>query len=77
MAKYPKNTILYTKDGRLIGNAIIQEEIRVGVYRIITDYGNSVVLLESQIDELFHPAYWLLKSEQSIAELTHKYYNPK
>lgn len=76
MAKYQKNTILHTRDGRHIGNAIIQEVIE-SEYRIITDYGSQLSLLESQIDELFRPAVWYDENQKKIAQEGHKHYNPK
>jgi len=78
--KYPKNTILHTKNGRYIGNAIIHElpnKENGEQYHIITDYGTLVLLSEFQIDELFRPAIWLTKGEQQIAQESHKHYNPK
>ena len=57
------NTILYTKDGRKIGNAIVTG--REGYYwEITTDYGNKVRLTSEKIDELFNIA-WLNYSKEN------------
>ena len=50
------NTILHTKDGRKIGNAIVTG--REGYYwEITTDYGNKVKLTSEEIDEQFNIAW--------------------
>ena len=50
------NTILHTKDGRKIGNAIVTG--RDGYYwEITTDYGNKVKLTSEEIDEQFNIAW--------------------
>lgn len=56
------NTILHTKDGSKIGNAIVTG--RNGYYwEITTDYGNKVKLNSEKIDELFNIA-WLNYSKE-------------
>jgi hypothetical protein len=56
------NTILHTKDGRRIGNAIIIK--REGYYWTVkTDYGSEVMLTSEEIDELFYIAYSNLNKE--------------
>jgi hypothetical protein len=57
--KYPVNTILRTKDGRLMGNAIVVGHERVpfsiGFRNVIkTDYGNEARLTDGEIEELFN-----------------------
>lgn len=50
------NTILHTKDGRLIGNAIVVG--REDYYWILkTDYGNKITLTSEEIDKLFYVAW--------------------
>ena len=57
------NTILHTKDGRKIGNAIVTG--REGYYwEITTDYGNKVRLTSEEIYELFNIA-WLNYSKEN------------
>ena len=57
------NTILHTKDGRKIGNAIVTG--REGHYwEITTDYGNKVKLTSEKIDEFFYIA-WLNYSKEN------------
>lgn len=47
------NTVLHTKDGRKIGNAIVIGY--EGKYNVIkTDYGNKVRLTCDEIKEFFH-----------------------
>ncbi len=51
------NTILYTRDGRVIGNALVvdrqMDQGRVVAYKIVTDYGNTAVLTRVEIDRMF------------------------
>lgn len=56
------NTILHTKDGRKIGNAIV---IGIeGVYfKLKTDYGNNVLFTKEEITELFYIAFSDFKKE--------------
>ncbi len=51
------NTILHTKDGRKVGNAIVTG--RSGNHwEIVTDYGNKMTELTSQdLDEMFYIAW--------------------
>lgn len=55
------NTRLLTRDGRRIGNAIVQsvdhnEELNQATYRCLTDYGNPFVFTAGEIRELFYVA---------------------
>jgi len=53
--RFETNTILQTKDGRKIGNAIIRGFDKLsGVYLITTDYGNNAILSANEINELFY-----------------------
>lgn len=49
------NTILHTKDGRMIGNAIIIAKSGE-LWTIKTDYGNECTLTLGEIDEQFYIA---------------------
>jgi hypothetical protein len=53
MGKLEVNRVLFTRDGRKIGNAIISF-VSVNEIKIITDYGNTVTLNNEGIFELFH-----------------------
>lgn len=56
------NTILHTKDGSKIGNAIVTG--REGFYwEITTDYGNKVKLTSEKIDEYFNIAWSNISKE--------------
>ena len=78
------NTILHTKDGSKIGNAIVTG--RDGYYwEITTDYGNKVKLTSEEIDECFNIAWSNVSKEidgfscQEIQEMmsdTHKHRVP-
>lgn len=56
------NTILHTKDGSKIGNAIV-----VGVegrhWEIVTDYGHRVKLTIQEVEEFFNIAWWNYSKE--------------
>ena len=56
MSKYKTNTVLHTKDGRKIGNAIIVSDKGL-YYTIKTDYGTVKKFTEGELDELFYVAY--------------------
>jgi hypothetical protein len=57
------NTILHTKDGRKIGNAIIIG--KDGEYNIIkTDYGNECKFTDKEIRECFYIAHSNFTDEQ-------------
>jgi len=57
------NTVLHTKDGRKIGNAIIIG--KDDKYNIIkTDYGNECQFTDDEIKECFHIAYSDLTDEE-------------
>lgn len=53
-----KGTVLFTKDGRRIGNGIILRKCKIfdtiNAYRIKTDYGNVLTLTKNEINELFY-----------------------
>lgn len=55
MRKYKRNTILFTKDGSVFGNAIIIGFLQFpeNGYKIKTDYGNIVNLIEKEIEDQF------------------------
>ena len=57
------NTVLHTKDGRIIGNAIIVgHEDKFNVIK--TDYGHTVRFTDEEITECFHIAYSDLTEEE-------------
>ena len=57
------NTVLHTKDGRKIGNAIIID--KDDKYNIIkTDYGNECKFTDEEITEYFYIAYSELTEEE-------------
>jgi len=57
------NTVLHTKDGRKIGNAIITG--KDDKYNIIkTDYGNECKFTDEEIKKHFHIAYSRLTNEE-------------
>lgn len=75
--KYPVNTVLHTKDGRKIGNAIVidhEENLNV----IKTDYGNMCKFSDDRIQEFFYTDKNPLDREHQIP-YTHKHSvkNPK
>lgn len=46
---------LFTKDGRIVGNAIITEATTEGLFRIETDFGNGGLLLNAnEVDEWWY-----------------------
>lgn len=47
------NSILWTKDGRKVGNAIVQK-YEGSIWTIKTDYGNILNLNIQEINELFY-----------------------
>lgn len=49
------NTILYTKDGSVVGNGIIVNKLGIG-YTIHTDYGNVFKASEREVFEMFNVA---------------------
>lgn len=50
------NTILHTKDGRRIGNAIVTGRIDFH-WKVKTDYGNETFLTTEDIEKYFYIAY--------------------
>jgi hypothetical protein len=82
--KYQVNTILHTKDGRLIGNAIIvgHKDLLIegvlgepdGINILKTDYGHEAHFDDEEIREFFHPPVY--EVEGKIPGESHKYYVP-
>ena len=70
-------TILYTKDGRKTGNAIIGEIYDDGLYSIRTDYGNDCKLDIQEIRKLFYIDIELSNNliDIQFARITHKNFN--
>ena len=68
------NKVLYTKDGRIMGNAFIIDKTG-SIYTIKTDYGNILALNEKQINELFYlyKSEEILKSQVKYIEDNHKF----
>ena len=67
------NTILYTKDGRKIGNAIVIHKMRISV-EIKTDYANTLVLSLDELKELFYiKKEDLTRDEEIYISENHKY----
>lgn len=66
------NRILLTRDGRKIGNAIIEDEFPGedgwSRYRIRTDYGSTVVLRKREIEDSFFIG--------AVATKNHKFFQP-
>ncbi len=72
--KYPINTILYTKDGRQVGNSIIFDYDDNLNYIIKTDYGNTLIMSEADIEASFY-----IQNSSELPEgyiESHKNYNP-
>ncbi len=71
---YPINTILHTKDGRVIGNAIVIGHTNndFNIFNIIkTDYGHECNFTDKEINECFYLAYSnLSKQEIKLMEST-------
>ena len=66
------NTVLYTKDGRKIGNAIVIYNDDSG-FTVKTDYGNIVHFHEAEIDELFYTSLEDITPEETeLISSTHK-----
>ena len=67
------NTKLFTKDGRVVGNAIITgveertyDSRTIRCYSITTDYGNNLKMYEDELRNRFYIG--------DIADDTHKHY---
>lgn len=69
-----KNTILHTKDGRIIGNAIIINISDTDIITVKTDYGNEATFTENELLNTFHIAKYTDWQEQQYIETTHKNY---
>ena len=66
------NTVLHTKDGRKIGNAIVIGNAN-GLNTIKTDYGTELKLTDKEIFEFFYIAYLELdRRSREFYERTHK-----
>lgn len=63
--KYAKNTALLTKDGRVVGNAIITDYLD-GNYLITTDYGNKIKFSEKEVE-----SQWYIGKVKNVSN--HKY----
>lgn len=66
---------LCTRDGRRMGNAHIvaipeREFVRNEVYLILTDAGNSVAMLESEIKDAFYPPKYV----SNVGEVIKKFW---
>ena len=51
------NTILHTRDGRVIGNALITKSSGhplQAMYEVTTDYGNKARMSEKELGKLFY-----------------------
>lgn len=60
-----KNTVLHTKDGRKIGNAIIIDN--EGRFNLVkTDYGSETKLTDEEIEELFYIGFEDLSEEDKL-----------
>jgi hypothetical protein len=68
------NQVLWTKDGREIGNAIVIKIFDSGSIQIKTDYGNIVRLTKKEVDHLFYyKKEGLTSEEHELISKTHKY----
>lgn len=73
--KIDVNTILHTKDGRVVGNAIVIA-VDGEYFKIKTDYGNLMTLTLREINEFFHVAWSHFSKEKdgySCEEMQEKY----
>lgn len=70
MYKYDINTVLYTKDGRRLGNALIvrywQDLYSKPAYVVKTDYGNELTMTAEQIEGSFYVG--------SVCSASHKHF---
>lgn len=72
MYKYDINTVLYTKDGRRLGNALIvgydvyAQYLSKPIYIIKTDYGNELKMTAEQIESSFYVG--------SVCSASHKHF---
>lgn len=69
-----KNTILQTKDGRVIGNAIIINISPCGIFTIKTDYGNTSTFTKQELLNIFYVRKYADFYEKEYVESTHKNY---
>ena len=72
------NQLLFTKDGRIIGNAIVTNG-RIGknnkaYITIVTDYGNECTMSVDEVNDLFYTKQY---DEVVIAQPSHKHYISK
>ena len=73
------NCVLYTKDGRVVGNAIVLGQYEKGWF-VETDYGSFMTLNTKEIKEMFHIGNNHLSEEErelcKIYITSHKNYSP-
>ena len=65
---------LCTRDGRRCGNAVVMESHKVidkPFVIVCTDAGNLMTLSPSEVDELFHPARWLMDPNTTPGAIRH------
>ena len=67
------NQILYTRDGRMFGNALIIEVKKLGECKAITDYGNIITLTDKELGQMFYTMEEL-GGLNNMAETTHKHF---
>ena len=75
-SRLKRNVILFTKNGKRIGNAIIVDKFGEG-YTIKTDYGNEVCMSATEIIALFTPDFLnenLHDSQIQYLREGHKYF---
>jgi len=69
----PINTALYTKDGRLVGNAFVIRHEK-NKYIIRTDYGAYAHMTEEKILDLFYLEKGYSQEEMTERAKNHKFY---
>lgn len=71
--EFRKNQILYTKDGRVIGNAIITDIVSRITVRIKTDYGNSLEMSIEEVKDKYYTEKFDNDFDRKMSEINHKY----
>jgi len=71
--KMKVNQILYTKDGRYVGNAIITKITGESI-TAKTDYGNEIHLSLSEISKFYHTESAHFLGQPIVTDETHKHY---
>jgi len=57
---------LCTRDGRVTGNAIVEEISEDKRFaKVITDAGNSFRLTETELEGMFHPPVWIMNVDEA------------